>query len=487
MDITLTYKAQAHIDNTTKECIDKTLEYYRTTLAYLIPIIKDRYDAIKDLDDQLTKRSVIEHMIHATDAHPHPECDFDQKFPRCPAYLRRNAITAAIGIYESHLTRHEKWEQGELEGGEPQLSYHHAKSPSFYKDNMMKETKGSGLRIVQLKLYDGKSWIWRNIGIDKADAEYIDAKRRYDGNLGCPTIKQMGKKTYLHFPMKYKTSLHDAPIEDERICAIDLGINTDATCVIMEPDGTVLDRKFIKRDGEKARLYHELGLIRKAQSKGAVSCRRKWRRINNLNSEIVKGTVSAIIDLAVTWSCTSIVCEFLSFSGKIHGSKKQKLHLWRKREVYRRLYDQAHVWGMRIHQVCAWGTSRLAFDGSGRVDRGPAIVDDSGESLGLSHSWVRFQTGKMYNADLNAALNIGARYLVRALLKAHPAMGASPLKAKVLGVSGGSTVVLSSLINLGRAFELGHVLESALPESVWRGLSRVHDLAVVGPCLGSYL
>ena len=205
--------------------------------------------------------------------------------------------------------------------------------------------------------------------------------------------------------------------------------------------------------------------------------------MNELNEEIVRKTVNAVLDFAIEHSCTSIVCEFLDMRGKIRGSKKQRLALWRKREVYHRLYDRVHLWGMHIHQVCAWGTSRLAFDGSGRVERGGEICDERGVSLGLSFSTVRFSSGKLYSADLNAALNIGARYFVRCYLKALPVMAASPFKANVLGAVSGSTVVLSSLINLRRALELGHVLESVLPAGVFgEVVSRQSRLVVLGPC-----
>ena len=122
--------------------------------------------------------------------------------------------------------------------------------------------------------------------------------------------------------MKYSSTLTDENIDNERICAIDLGVNTDATCVIMESDGTVIARKFIKLASEKARLSKKLGLIRKAQSKGARSLRKKWRRVNDLNGEIARKTVRAIMDFAIAWSCTSIVCEFLDTQGKIRGSKE---------------------------------------------------------------------------------------------------------------------------------------------------------------------
>ena len=43
------------------------------------------------------------------------------------------------------------------------------------------------------------------------------------------------------------------------------------------------------------------------------------------------------------------------------GKKKQKLHLWRKRDIQKRCGHQAHRKGMRVSRICAWNTSRLAL------------------------------------------------------------------------------------------------------------------------------
>ena len=69
---------------------------------------------------------------------------------------------------------------------------------------------------------------------------------------------------------------------------------------------------------------------------------------------------------------------------------------------------QAHRHGMRISRVCAWGTSKYAFDGSGQVIR------DKG-----NYSICTFQNGKKYNCDLSASMNIGARYFLREFAKLH--------------------------------------------------------------------
>ena len=101
----------------------------------------------------------------------------------------------------------------------------------------------------------------------------------------------------------------------------------------------------------------------------------------------------------------------------------------------------AHSLGMRIRHICAWGTSRLAFDGSGRVLRGK-------EAGFRSYSLCQFPNGKVYNCDLMASYNIGSRYFVRELLKSLPVKVRLALEANVPSVAKRSTCTLSTLINL---------------------------------------
>jgi hypothetical protein len=118
--------------------------------------------------------------------------------------------------------------------------------------------------------------------------------------------------------------------------------------------------------------------------------------------------------------------------------------VWRKREVQSIVMGQAHRWGVRVSRVCAWGTSRLAFDGSGRVKRGRDVSREGHQSYG----WVEFSGGKLYSADLNAAYNIGARFFIRAFSKAIPVRVWSSLAAEVRGLGRRSTATLSSLWEL---------------------------------------
>ena len=219
---------------------------------------------------------------------------------------------------------------------------------------------------------------------------------------------------------------------------MDLGINTDAVCTITRADGTVLGRRFINHPSEKDWMYRTLGRIRKFQREhGSAQSRGRWAYTKRLNIELGKKIAGAIIRYAEENHADVIVFEYLEMQGKISGEKKQKLHLWRKRDIQKRCEHQAHRKGMRVSRVCAWDTSRLAYDGSGRVSRDPK-----------NHSLCVFQTGKRYNCDLSASYNIGARYFIRELLKPLPATERSLPEAKVPPVKRRTSCVYADLRKL---------------------------------------
>ena len=153
-----------------------------------------------------------------------------------------------------------------------------------------------------------------------------------------------------------------------------------------------------------------------------------------LNIELSRKIAGAVAEYARENHADVIVFEYLEMNGKISGSKRQKLQLWRKRDIQKRCEHQAHRKGMRISRICAWNTSRLAYDGSGIVLRD-----------WRNHSLCAFQTGKRYNCDLSASYNIGARYFIRELLKSLPATEESRVKAKVPDVGRRTSCTLSTL------------------------------------------
>ena len=61
---------------------------------------------------------------------------------------------------------------------------------------------------------------------------------------------------------------------------------------------------------------------------------------------------------------------------------------------------------------------------------------------------AEFSTGKIYNCDLNASYNIGARYFIREIIKSLPVTKGQQLLAKVPEAVYRSTCTLSTLISL---------------------------------------
>jgi hypothetical protein len=115
--------------------------------------------------------------------------------------------------------------------------------------------------------------------------------------------------------------------------------------------------------------------------------------------------------------------------------------MWKADYVQAMVAQKAHMHGMRISHICAWNTSKLAFDGSGAVIRS--------KEAGLNtYSLCRFTNGKVYNCDLSASYNIGSRYFIRELLKSCSEKDRLDILAKVPECSKRTTCTLSSLIRL---------------------------------------
>ena len=205
-----------------------------------------------------------------------------------------------------------------------------------------------------------------------------------------------------------------------------------------------LGRKFIDFPSEKDRMYRVLGRIRRFQREhGSAQAKSRWAYAKRLNIELGRKIAGAVTKYAKENHADIIVFEYLETKGKISGRKKQKLHLWRKRDIQKRCEHQVHRNGIRVSRICAWNTSRLAYDGTGTVARDPK-----------NHSLCVFQTGKRYNCDLSASYNIGARYFIRELLKPLPVTERSLLEAKVPAVKRRTSCVYADLRKLSSEMNL---------------------------------
>ena len=432
MKITSSYGVELRKQNIP---IRQTLDVYRSAVSYLTEIYAQVWEELERIAETKKRFNEAEHLIHTTKKNQ-ARFDFDIRFQKMPSYLRRAAIQHALGSVSSYKTRMELWEKtGQIEG-KPRLVYENHAMPVFYRDVMYREDE-VGKDATYLKLYDGYDWKWFHVRLSHTDMEYL--RKNWSGKkASAPTLERRHKKYFLRFSYTEDVILTKVPIREQIICSVDLGINTDAVCTIMRSDGTVLGRKFIDFLSEKDRMYRVLGRISRFQRKhGSVQVKSRWAYAKRLNTELGRKIAGAVTGYAEENHADVIVFEYLEIKGKISGRKKQKLHLWRKRDIQKRCEHQAHRRGMRISRICAWNTSRLAYDGSGTVVRDPG-----------NHSLCTFQNGKRYNCDLSASYNIGARYFIRELLKPLPATERSLLEAKVPAVKRRTSCVYADLREL---------------------------------------
>ena len=389
--------------------IRQTLDIYRSAVSCLIEIYARTWDELAVITEPKKRFNTAEHLVHTTKKNQ-ARFDFDLRFPKMPSYLRRAAIQHALGSVSSYKTRMELWKKTDQKGGRPKLVCDNHAMPVFYRDVMYREDTEEKDGAC-LKLYDGHDWKWFRVSLSHTDMEYL--RKNWAGKkAAAPVLEKRHRKYFLRFSYTEEVPLTKTPVKEQIICSVDLGLNTDAVCTIMRADGTVLGRKFIDFPSEKDRMYRVLGRISRFQRKhGSAQVKSRWAYAKRLNTEL--------------------------------GRKKQKLHLWRKRDIQKRCEHQAHRRGMRISRICAWNTSRLAYDGSGTVVRDPG-----------NHSLCTFQNGKRYNCDLSASYNIGARYFIRELLKPIPVTERSLLEAKVPSVKRRISCVYADLRELFSEMEL---------------------------------
>lgn len=416
------------------KALETSIELYRKALRMLIPIINDGWDSISECRYVNQKYNLIEKWIHNTRANQ-ALFDFDEQFPKFPTYLRRSAIAKALGIVSSYRSNLENWEK-EGKGQSPKLSLTHFAYPAYYKGNLFRNFDPIR-QTIELKVFKNGDWVYEVYQLKTSDCNYylnhLSGKKQ-----NVPVIKKNGRRFYAAFSYEEETSL--LPEESiDKVCAVDLGLGTDATCSIMDKDGTVYARTFISFSTEHDRLCTQLGRIKRNQKRGSRHNKTLWRKVAGISQDIADKTAKAILNFGNEHGVDAFVLEHLDFKGK---NAVKRAHFWRYKRIYKVLCHKAHQHGLRVARVNARNTSRLAFDGSGWSKRGREITPDT------PYSMMQFVTGKIYNADLNASYNIGARYFIKHLLKTVTVTQRLALEAKVPQVAKRSTCTLSHLINL---------------------------------------
>ena len=437
MKQTVTYKVKIHSCNI--KVFDDTVRIYRDAVSFLIEVVLANWNRLAAMS-ALQRSHHTELLVHATAKRPivqYPE--FDQSFYKLPSYLRRSAISLAIGKVASYKALLQQWNESNESGRgkaprKPVAGY---SFPAMYHDGQFLKT---GTYTGRIKVWIRNTWDWIDVSFRKSDIDYI--QNHCAAMHECaPVLLRKGRQWFLAFPFEEECTLNEKELSEQTVIAVDLGINSACTCCAMKSDGTVIGRDFLSLPREEDSLKHRLNKVRKAQQHGAKKTPAKWAAVNAVNRHIAEQTAAFITEVAAKYNATHIVFEHLDIRTRAKGkSKRQRLALWRYGEVQGMVTNRAHRNGIRVSTVNAYATSALAYDGTGKVTRSKS-----------NHSICTFSTGKQYNCDLNAAYNIGARYFIREItndIKSLPETVRLSIQAKVPECFKRSTCTLSTLLNL---------------------------------------
>jgi IS605 OrfB family transposase len=159
------------------------------------------------------------------------------------------------------------------------------------------------------------------------------------------------------------------------------------------------------------------------------------RRIAGLSLDAARAIASELAAFAAQHGAKAFVVEDLKGWRPKGPSKamRQRFHRFQHRALISALGHKAQELGVRVLEVFARGTSRWAYDGSGKVSR-------SKDNAQLA----TFASGKRYNADLNGALNIAARGLAM-LLGIKPGQDSKAATGKSSGAVARMPLVLADV------------------------------------------
>ena len=419
-----------------------TIKIYNDAISFCIKAFEEHWEVLETLEIGNKERfAYADALVHSTKSNDAVYPEFDIKFRKMPSYLRFSVINTALGYLSSYHSNLDNWKFSNSDGKAPSLQTHLNKLPTFYKGNMyLDDCDGDAVR---LKLFVNNDWNWVTVLLKHTDVINIQ-RRMQNAKMSVPTLEKKNKKWFLRFAFEEKVDLNKTKLEEQHILAVDLGINTDATCSVMNIEGAILAREFINFASDKDQLYHTLNKIKKVQQRyGSNNIQKLWRYAKFHNEELARKIAKQIVYVATKYQCDVIVFEHLDTKGKKRGFKKQKLQMWKKKTIQKIVEHKAHKNGIRVSRICAWGTSKLAYDGSGVVLRGKNADLDT-------YELCKFSNGKVYNCDLSASYNIGARYFIREIQKILPAKVWSDIVAKVPECQKRTQCTYSTLLEINR-------------------------------------
>lgn len=197
---------------------DAAVRIYREAVDFFIAPRLEHWDKLSRINGQHGRLQFVEQLAHRTIKNPSPVYDFDRQFYKFPSYLRRAAISKAVGIVSSYQSNLANWRAADpkTRGRKPGTSKAGYIYPAMYRDNMyVRESDDT----ASIKVYIRNTWDWIRVRLRKLDTAYI--LRHCSNRKECvPTLQKRGKQWYLDFSFEENVDLHETDIFDTRRHAV---------------------------------------------------------------------------------------------------------------------------------------------------------------------------------------------------------------------------------------------------------------------------
>ena len=239
MKLSMTYRVRTRGFN---HIFDETVRLYRQAVSFFVDVCLTEWNLISTGKLQKERVNLVESLTVRTRQNPAVPYDFSAAFYKFPSYLRRAAITEALGKVSSYHSNLTNWEAADpAKRGEkpslPQVGYVY---PAMYRSGMFVCTE---MYRATVNVFIRNTWDWVLVDFRKSDADYI--LRRCKNCKECVlALQKRGKKWFLDFVFQTSAKLPDVPIKDTSILAVDLGLSSACTCSIMTRSARSSERNF---------------------------------------------------------------------------------------------------------------------------------------------------------------------------------------------------------------------------------------------------
>ena len=305
------------------------------------------------------------------------------------------------------MTRYLDWQSGirsRRDAKPPKFNPNAGCYPALYRGQCYKL---HGTEKVEIKVFTGSDWIWVTTNIGGVRERHLANSNQ----MLCPSL--IFNETACHLSVPFECHPPERkPVEN--VVGVDLGINSTATVTVVNFNGTVIHREFIHPgrdiDRRDKRLKSISTKAKKTMGQGGKLhkgfCRSIYRKCHNINDAFRHTVSKRIVEIAKTFNTAAIVFENLKGwkprAGRRGSTLRQRFHGWLKAKIRTLTEMKWRELGGKVIDVVAAYTSKLAYDGSGRLKRNRS-----------NYAIARFANDRVYNCDLNGSYNIAARGIIK--------------------------------------------------------------------------